>query len=313
MNVSSVGEEANAARTEYEVPASLHGARLDAFLVSQLEEVGRAGAKRLIAEGKVVVNGRRAPKGYSVSEGDVVAIQGEAPVRTAVPDGTLDLELAFEDDCFVVVNKAVGVPTHPLAEGERGTVANALVHRFPEMATVGYDPREPGILHRLDVHTSGLLLAAKTTDAWSSLREMLTLGKIEKHYVALCGSRVPAPMDIRFPIANDPKNRRRVRVCFTDDEAQQFGAKAAETRVLSCAARGPFGLVEVSASIATRHQVRAHLAAEGYPLIGDRMYGGPDLDGLEHHLLHANRLCFEHPVSGEVIDVRTQIPTDWPT
>jgi 23S rRNA pseudouridine1911/1915/1917 synthase len=268
------------------------GTRLDVVLVRRLEGLGRAGAKRLIDEGKVEVDGRRRTKAYRVSAGDRITV-AELPPPTdfyCAPDPDLPLVVRFEDERYVIVDKAAGTPSHPLREGELGTLAGALVARYPEMRDVGYRKREPGILHRLDTGTSGLMLAARTEEAFNSLREMLRGGQIEKRYLARCVGDVVAPQAIDAPIANDPHNERRVRVCTDPREIKRLRAVPATTEVLTSTPAPLGSLVEVRANHARRHQVRAHLASIGHPLLGDPLYGGPDLPNTPHHLLHASAL-----------------------
>lgn len=291
------------------------GARLDVFLRAAIEGLGRAGAKRLVEEGRVRVNGRRAPKALALAEGDrvsVEALDADHAAVGAVADPELALDVVLEDPSFVVVNKEAGVPSQPLRPGERGTVANALVHRYPEMAGLAADAREAGLVHRLDVGTSGLLLAARTTEAYAALRGALTDGAIEKHYLALVGAALEAPSSIEHALASDGPRGQRMRACFSTEDLVRYDGKPATTEVLRVEPRGAFFLVEVRAFRAQRHQVRVHLAAEGAPLVGDALYGGPEADGVTHHLLHASFLGFDHPTTGERVELRSEPPATWP-
>ncbi len=197
------------------------------------------------------------------------------------------LEILLETDGYVVVDKPAGVPSHPLKEGELGTLAGALLARYPEMRGVGYSNREPGILHRLDTDTSGLMIAARDQETFDELRRMLQAGEIEKRYLARCTGIVPAPILIDAAIANDPRDRRKVRVCTDPREIKRLGALAARTEILSSTPAEQGSLIEVRANNARRHQIRVHLASIGHPLLGDSLYGGPPH---AHHLLHASSL-----------------------
>lgn len=291
---------------QLEVASHEAGQRVDRLLVSRIRGMSRARARALAADGKVRINGRRARKGARVEAGDLVRVQAPppAPDWAAAPDPTLPLRVVHEDARVVVVDKDAGVPSHPLRPDETGTVAQALLARYPEMEGVGYGPREPGLVHRLDVETSGLLVAARDAAAFAFLRDALRGGAFDKRYVALCAGRLGAPRLVDWPIASHPSDPRRVRVCRDPGEAARLGAQRAETEV--CEARpveglpgGPFTLVTVQARMARRHQVRAHLAALGHPLAGDGLYGGPELPGLGRHFLHAGLLAFPHPDGGE--------------
>ncbi|NNE20550.1 MAG: RluA family pseudouridine synthase, partial [Myxococcales bacterium] len=246
------------------------------FLARRIPELSRARAKVLIATGEVRVDGRRVKKSYALKAGDRVTLEGMpgAVDFDATPDPGLALEVLLETDSYVVVDKPAGVPSHPLRAGELGTLAGALVARYPEMRGVGYRKREPGILHRLDTGTSGVMLAARDQQTFDELRRMLQAGEIEKRYLARCVGVVPAPLVIDTPIATDPRDRRKVRVCTDPREVKRLGAQSASTEVLSSTPAENGSLVELRANNARRHQIRVHLASIGHPLLGDPLYGG---------------------------------------
>jgi 23S rRNA pseudouridine1911/1915/1917 synthase len=227
-------------------------------------------------------------KSYTVSAGDWVTLESlpGAADFYAAPDPDLALEVLVENEGYVVVDKPSGVPSHPLKDDELGTVAGALVARYPEMRDVGYSKREPGILHRLDKDTSGVMLAARDQETFDGLRKQLQAGEIEKRYLARCQGIVPAPIIIDTPIANDPRDRRKVRACTDPREIKRLRAQPARTEVLTSTPAPHGSLVEVRANNARRHQIRAHLASIGHPLLGDPLYGGPPLEQ-QGHLLHA--------------------------
>lgn len=277
------------AAVELEIGEDEAGERIDVLLARRVAELSRARAKVLIEKGEVRVDGRRVKKSYSLLLGDRVTLEN-LPDRTdfhATPDADMALEILLETDGYVVVDKPAGVPSHPLKEGELGTLAGALLARYPEMRGVGYSNREPGILHRLDTDTSGLMIAARDQETFDELRRMLQAGEIEKRYLARCTGIVPAPILIDAAIANDPRDRRKVRVCTDPREIKRLGALAARTEILSSTPAEQGSLIEVRANNARRHQIRVHLASIGHPLLGDSLYGGPPH---AHHLLHASSL-----------------------
>lgn len=289
------------------------GTRLDVLLVRRVEGMSRAKARRMIEEGGVRVNGRRARKGARVASGDHVHLD-EAPAPTdypATPDPDLPLVVRYEDAHLVIADKPAGVPSHPLRPDEKGTLAGALVARYPEMAHVGYAQREPGILHRLDNDTSGLLIAARSARAFELLRAMLTAGRIEKRYLALVAES-PGVRTIDAPIAPHPSDPRRVHACVDPLDRRRAKARPAVTEILRVERVGSgHALLEVRASVAVRHQIRAHLAAVGHPLVGDWLYGGPSVEGLGRHFLHASRLIFDHPVERDAhVDVGAELPDE---
>lgn len=288
------------------------GARVDVVLVRRVAGLSRARARTLAEEGAVRINGRRARKGVVVASGDVVTLSGPAPAPSApaLPDTSLTLRIAYEDAHLVVVDKDAGVPSHPLRFDERGTVANALVARYPEMAGVGYGPREPGLVHRLDTDTSGVLLAARDAETFAALRDALRAGTIRKHYVALVEGALVGPTTLAYPLATHPRDPRRVLACVEERDAVRLRARDASTHVLDVEPRGAFSRVLIEASVAGRHQIRAHFAAAGHPLAGDRLYEGPAISGLSRHFLHAASLRFAHPITGATIHVESPLPDE---
>lgn len=287
------------------------GTRLDVFLVRRVEGMSRAKARRMIEEGSVRVNARRARKGARIASGDRVHLDAmpEPTDFPAIPDPELPLTVCYEDPHLVIVDKPSGMPAHPLRPDERGTLASALVARYPEMDHVGYAQREPGILHRLDNETSGLLIAARSERAFEVLRVMLMNGRIDKRYQALVVGN-PGRYAIDAPIATHPGDPRRVHACLDPLDRRRSKARPATTEILRAEAIGSgHALLEVKAPIAVRHQIRAHLAAIGHPLVGDWLYGAPSIEDFPRHFLHASRLAFDHPLDRDVqIDVASPLP-----
>jgi 23S rRNA pseudouridine1911/1915/1917 synthase len=283
-----------------QIQESEAGSRLDRVLCERLG-LSRAEAKRLFSGGEVRRNGRRADKGDLVAYGDRIELGSELSDPRARPDPSLPLRVCYEDELLVVVDKPAGMPSHPLRPGELGCLANALVQRYPEMAQTGYDARQPGLVNRLDNDTSGLVLAARSPQAFAQLRALLEAGELNKSYLALT-DRPVAPQ--RIELALMPSSRQRARV-----EVSPLGRPASST-VCSCRPHGASAfLVEVHAPRAYRHQVRAHLAAVGAPIIGDGLYGGAPAP---RHYLHAAQLAFVHPASGVRLELRSELPADWP-
>ena len=274
------------------------GSRLDRVLCRRFG-LSRSQARRFFEQGAVWRNGRRAGKGEVVAQGDHVQCDHEEVDSAAQPDPQVPVLLRYEDDWLLVIDKPAGVPSHPLRPGELGCVANWIRAAYPDVSC-GYDARQPGLVHRLDNDTSGLLLAARDAETFDALQTALEQGRIEKTYCALT-SRPVEPQDIALSLAPGRHPRSPVQVASRGEPRH--------TRVVSCTPRGAFFLVEVKALRAYRHQVRAHLAAIGAPIVGDILYGG---EPASCHHLHAARLVFCHPKTGAAVEVSSAIPSDWP-
>ncbi len=232
------------------------GQRLDKLVIARLDGVGRKGARRLFEEGRVRVNGRKASKGDVARAGDELSILLEqAASNEAVAEPGAPLAVVFESEFVVVVEKPATQPTGPLRPGELGTLANALVARYPEMAGVGHSLREPGLLHRLDNDTSGLIIAARTAAAFAALSEGLKSGRIGKTYLLVCSSSdLPESSTISIPLAHHPKDRRRMYACSHARDVQRYAPRPASTSFRVLKTSGPWALVEASAKAALRHQ-----------------------------------------------------------
>jgi 23S rRNA pseudouridine1911/1915/1917 synthase len=285
----STGEQVE----ERVVEAGAPPERLDK-VVARLFGVTRGRAMDWIAEGRVRIDGKRAPKGAPAPPGARISVQ-MPPSDQPAPQPELPIRIVHADAHLIVADKPAGMPSHPLKPGEKGTAANALVGRFPELAQVGPAPREGGLVHRLDTDTSGLLLAARTDAAHALLRAQFTARTVEKGYLALVAGELHAGGEIALPLAHDPQDSRKMRAASDAEYAELHGARPAVTRFEPLERRGGFTLLEVEIETGVMHQIRAHLAFIGHPLAGDLLYGGPDLPGLARHFLHAAQLSFAHP------------------
>jgi 23S rRNA pseudouridine1911/1915/1917 synthase len=300
------------------------GERLDKLLVQKVSGLGRAGAKRLFAEGRVRVvtggRGRKGAKGDLAQPGDALEIDlaETAQGSAAVPDPEAPLTVLLETPEVVVLDKPAGQPTAPLDPGERGTLANAIVARYPETAGIGFSPREPGLCHRLDTGTSGLVLAARTAAAFEVLSRALKEGRIDKRYLLICEARdLPEAGTIDIPLAPHPKDRRRVYACVHPRDVARLGPRPASTSYTKVREVGPWALVEVKAPKAARHQIRAHFAAIEHPLAGDALYGGQPFPGhaggaddAGRHALHAHRIVWKGDAVVPAFAVESPLPPD---
>lgn len=281
----------------YVVPPDLDGQRLDKAAAKLATGLSVARVKRAIEGGHVRVDGRRRAKGAPVVAGETITIVLEevpSPDAPAVADADAPLEVRFDSPTVLVVDKPAGQPTAPLRAGEHGTLVNALLGRFPELAGIGYGPREPGVLHRLDTATSGLVIVARTPDAFARLRAALLDGRIHKKYLLVCKSEGLADEGtIAHPIANHPKDQRRVLACVVPRDVMRYAPRQASTRYRVLRRGDTYALVEATVERALRHQIRVHFAAIEHPLVGDVLYGSKD-DALgKRHALHASFVGFQ--------------------
>ena len=282
------------------------GARLDQWLARALD-CSRRDAQRLIADGVVRLDGGRATKGARVRGGGSVRIDAEPPRaddKRPLPEPSLPLVVVHVDDALVAMVKPSGMATHPLLAGERGTLANALVARYPECADVADDAREGGVAHRLDSDTTGLVLAARTRAAWLDLRRSFGDGAVGKEYWALVAGAPPDGGVVDVALAHAGK---RVRAALAGDA----GAQLATTRYRTLARGADVALVEASSTSGRMHQIRAHLAYAGFPIVGDTLYGGPPAAaGTSGHFLHASAVTFPHPTTGTRTTLSAPLPQD---
>jgi 23S rRNA pseudouridine1911/1915/1917 synthase len=267
------------------------GLRLDVLLRGRFPGWSRRRVARALSEGRVRVDGRRGKKGQIVQPGVRVELLGppDTPenLRPVPEPGPLDV--LFEDAALVAVCKPAGVPSHPLRAGERGTVANALVARFPECAAASGDPREAGLCHRLDSGTSGVLVAARTREAYQAARGAFHRGEVDKEYLALVAGEARSRV-VRMPVGDR--------------------SLPAETRIEPVEKLGAYALVRCTTRGGQRHQVRAHLAEAGHPVAGDSRYGGAALPGLDGFFLHASCVRLPHPLTGATLEIRAPLPED---
>jgi 23S rRNA pseudouridine1911/1915/1917 synthase len=296
----------------FRVSGARAGERIDKFVVTEMPGLGRAGARRLFEEGRVRVNGKRPSKGDLTREGDEVLVGAdEASVPGALPQPEAPLEVRLETSALVVVDKPPGQPTAPLRDGEIGTLANALVGHYPEMDGVGYALREPGIVHRLDNDTSGLVLAARTKRAFEVLANGLKAGSLDKAYLLVCRAEgLAASGSIEIPIAHHPKDQKRMYACAHPRDVQRYAPKPAHTEFRVLRTDGPWALVEARAGAALRHQIRVHMAAIGHPLASDALYDGPPAAALARHALHASYIAWKGDATVPAFAVRSSFPPD---
>jgi 23S rRNA pseudouridine1911/1915/1917 synthase len=284
--------------------------RLDRAVADALG-MGRAAVKAAFLSGQVRVDGRRARGSAPARPGALVEIEVEEPAGAPEPEP--GLSVLAESPRWLVADKPAGVATHPLRAGERGTLANAVAARYPECASAAPEAREGGAVQRLDLETSGCVLFARDREAWLALRRQLAGRTVDKGYLALVTGRVAAGGVCSVPLA-----QRAGRVVPVPDElaADRLARKAgpprpAETHWQVERAFSRHSLLAVRIVTGVMHQIRAHLAFLGHPVVGDTLYGGEAaaVPGFRRHFLHAARLGFERPEGGPAA-VQSPLPRD---
>jgi 23S rRNA pseudouridine1911/1915/1917 synthase len=254
-------------------------------LVQRLPGLTRGDARRLLRRGRVQVQGAPAAKGRRLVAGERVRLPACSASTAPLPRPDLPLELLLVRPELVLINKPPGQPCHPLTPGESETVANALAARHPECVSAGPDPREGGLVHRLDRGTSGALLAARTPEAHAALRADFSASRVQKQYLALVDGALEQAGRVAGDLRPRPGQRGLVRL---SPPPPAPGCAASSYRPLR--RLGRYTLVRVDCSTGQRHQVRAHLAHAGFPVAGDPDYGGSPLPGAGGPFLHASRL-----------------------
>ena len=284
-------------RAELDAGPDAAGERLDVFLGAHV--ASRSAAAAVIEAGHVTGDGVARPKRHLLEGGERVVV--DAPDAEPVPDApTAEFAVAYEDEHLMIVDKPAGVVVHPARGHRTGTLAQALAGR----AAGGDDPERPGIVHRLDRETSGLLVVARTEEAHAALKAQMRERLVTREYSALVEGRPSARSGlIDAPLGRD----RRVRTRISTDTEEP---REARTRFVLERALPGSSLLRVTLETGRTHQIRAHLLAIGHPVCGDPDYGTPGRFGLPRQFLHAARLAFSHPVTGAEIDVASPLPED---
>lgn len=290
------------------------GSRLDVYLAAQIDGWSRARLQRLIESEDVLVNGRPSKPSYKLREHDELEIELIAPASTSFDPEPIPIEIVYEDETLVVVNKAAGMVVHPAAGIHSGTLANALAYHFQQLPDTGAGVR-PGVVHRLDRDTSGLLVVAKTEAALEHLSDQFRDRTVFKSYVALVHGRVHAESGrIEQPLARDPSNRTRMAVVR--------GGRSALSLFRVSRRFDRFTLLDVELKTGRTHQIRAHLAWLKNPVVGDETYGGgrdntiqnprlrAQVRNLGRHFLHAEKLAFTHPQTNERVEFNSPLPAE---
>ncbi|MBX5490333.1 MAG: RluA family pseudouridine synthase [Chloroflexi bacterium] len=289
--------------TVYRVPPYGHGMRLDAYLAKLVGEHSRAEWQRLIQAGAVLLRGRPAQPAMRVAAGDAVIVRQTAQHVLLTPDPSIPLDVVYADAALIVVNKPPGLVVHPAPGNEEHTLVHALLARFPEL----HDPtggQRPGIVHRLDKDTSGLIMIGRTVEAVAALQAQMQAGEVVKrYYLLVLGDIAAGEGMIEAPIGRDPRFRQRMAV--------RAEGRPALTRFWVRERFGRFTFVEAELATGRTHQLRVHFAYIGHPVAGDKLYGsGRRPPGLRRQFVHAHYLRVRSPATGAVLELEAPLPPD---
>ena len=298
-------------RYDLVVPSDEAGVRIDRFLTSVLAGRSRSQIQRLINDGQVTIDGEGVRPNRVVRAGETIVVDVPAPASPEPQPEAIELDILYQDSDIVVINKAAGMVVHPAAGHAQGTLVNALLHEITDLSGVGGELR-PGIVHRLDRGTSGVMVVAKNDLAHAELARQFHDREVEKEYVALVWGIVQAGRRIDLPIGRDPVDRKKM-------SGRARRARSAATRITKALHLPGVTLLHVAISTGRTHQIRVHLSEIGHPIVGDAVYGGQrrrvaaDLRpvlALERPFLHAGRLVFHHPTEGRRMEFETPLPDD---
>ena len=286
-----------------ELTADRGGERLDTFIARRRPELSRSHARRLIDEGLVVVDGRQAKPSDRVTSGVGVTVTIPPPETVDLVPEAIPLTIIYQDGDIIVLDKPAGLTVHPAPGHPTGTLVNALLAACPDLRGIPGTLR-PGIVHRLDKDTSGLMVVAKNDRAQRALQRQLKERGVRKTYLALAKG-VPAPREgtIEAPIGRHPKNRKKMAVVAGGREA------ITRYRVREEIASGKYSLLEVEPITGRTHQIRVHMAAIGHPVIGDATYGRRS-EAIGRQFLHAHKLAFAMPLGGRTVEFQSPLPAD---
>jgi len=307
----------------FQVGAPSAGTRLDLFLVSACSDLSRSRIQKLIEEGAVRLAGEPTRRSYVVRAGDQVEVEVPEPRAATIEPEEIPLAILYEDEHLLAIDKPPGLVVHPSPGHASGTLVNALLHHVRDLKGVGGELR-PGIVHRLDRDTSGVLLVAKTDLAHASLSRQMKKRAMRKEYLALAAG-VPRVRkgEVAFAIGRDPRDRKRMKA-FRATEAAPAGAREARTLYEIERDWFPLGLTLLRCRLVTgrTHQIRVHLAASNLPVVGDPVYGHPRYERVRNpalkkalqefprQALHAERIAFRHPATNEPLEIAAPLPDD---
>lgn len=287
---------------KYIVKSDEQGKRLDSYISSQNEKITRTSAQRLIEQGNILVNGKKQKVAYKIAENDVITVEQEEPKQIELKAQKIPLEVIYEDEDIIVVNKPKGMVVHPANGNPDGTLVNAIMDICKDsLSGIGGEIR-PGIVHRLDKDTSGLLIVAKNDMAHVQMSEQIKNHEVKKTYIALVRGVIKEnEATIDMPIGRNTSDRKKMAVTKN--------GKNAVTHIKVLKRYDKYTLLEINIETGRTHQIRVHLSHIGYPIIGDSTYSnGKNEFGVEGQCLHAKCLEFKHPITKKEMKLEAPLP-----
>lgn len=280
------------------------GNRLDRVIVRSLPDISRTLIQKLISDERITTNGKPAKPSDRMRAGDLVSIDFVLPPGLSAIPEDIELTVIYEDESLAVIDKPAGMVVHPAPGHSGGTLVNGLLRRFPQMGGAGH--LRPGLVHRLDKDTSGLMVVALSASAQVRLSAQIKQRTVKREYIACVSGRLShAHFTVDIPVGRDPTFRRRMAA-----GPNTIGARNARTHVVKSEAMGALSLVHLKLDTGRTHQIRVHMSYIGHPIAGDTLYGGPALPGLERQFLHATKLELTSPVTGQVMRFESPLPFD---
>ncbi len=307
-------------KSNLKIGADSSGKRLDILCSEMFSDISRSRIKSLIQAGNILVNGRIVKAGYSVKEGDLLDISVPEPIKTDITPDDIPIKILYEDAYLLVVDKNAGMVVHPATGNYSGTLVNALLYHIKDLSGIGGELK-PGIVHRLDKDTSGLLLVAKNDKAHIGLSEQIKSKSAQRFYKAIIIGDIPDNEGLlSFPIGRSPADRKKMTVKYK-------GGREAHTKYKVLERFGKYTFLEVQLLTGRTHQIRVHFSHIGYPILGDSDYKGRSIPTesfgkdeldlwrrllkiLSRQALHAYKLKFEHPITGKTITISSPLPED---
>ncbi|MBK8902635.1 MAG: RluA family pseudouridine synthase [Anaerolineaceae bacterium] len=294
--------------TQHTLRLDVPGERLDKVLTEHLPTLSRTQIQRLLKEGQILVNGRTAKANLRLEGGEEVSVTLPEPEETELLPEAIPLDIRYEDDDMLVINKPAGMVVHPAVGHNQGTLVNAILAHCPDLPGIGGEKR-PGIVHRLDKETSGLIVIAKNEPALRHLQAQFKDRSVGKQYVALVDGQVQPPTAvIDAPIGRDPRQRKKMAVIPFGSSAR---SRPAQTQYTTITGYDDYTLLRCELFTGRTHQIRVHLAYIGFPIVGDKVYGRrkPTIP-LGRHFLHAAVLKVKRPSDNEELTLHAELPAE---